>query len=256
VVAVVWVVVVFDTGCVVVVEVDVVVEVVVVVMVKVKPEREAVPTGVVTFTAPLVPLATIAVICVPELTVKLCAAVPPKDTAVAPVKLVPVITTDVPVPPDVGVKEVMVGEDVVVKVKLLLEVAVLLLTTVIAPVVPEPTIAVICAAELTVKLCAAVPPKDTAVAPVKLVPVITTDVPVPPDAGVKEVMVGVCAALPIVIELSAEVTPAIVSALGSITFTLVKPILAEPLTPVFAVKLIVARMPLVAAGALELPVRL
>jgi len=240
----------------VVVEVDVVVEVVVVVMVKVKPEREAVPPGVVTCTAPLVPLETIAVICVTELTVKLCAAVPPNDTAVAPVKLVPVITTDVPVPPDAGVKEVMVGEDIVIKVKLLLEVAVLPLTIVIAPVVPELTIAVICVAELTVKLCAVVPPKDTAVAPVKLVPVITTDVPVPPDTGVKELMVGVCAALPIVIEPSVEVTPVIVSALGSMIFTFVKPIVAEPLTPVFAVKLIVARMPLVVAGALELPVRL
>ena len=37
-----------------------------------------------------------AVICVAELTVKLEAAVPPKDTAVAPVKLVPVMMTDVP----------------------------------------------------------------------------------------------------------------------------------------------------------------
>ena len=35
-------------------------------------------------------------ICVAELTVKLVAAVPPKDTAVAPVKLVPVMTTEVP----------------------------------------------------------------------------------------------------------------------------------------------------------------
>ena len=89
-----------------------------------------------------------------------------------------------------GVKEVIVGEDAVEKVKLLLEVAVLPFTTIIAPGAPEPTIAVICVAELTVKLWAGVPPTATAVAPVKFVPVITTDVPVPPVAGVKEVIVG------------------------------------------------------------------
>ena len=36
-------------------------------------------------------------------------ATPPKLTAVAPVKLVPVMVTDVPVAPLVGVKEEMVG---------------------------------------------------------------------------------------------------------------------------------------------------
>lgn len=37
-------------------------------------------------------------------------AVPPKLTAVAPVKLVPVMVTIVPVAPLVGVKDVMVGK--------------------------------------------------------------------------------------------------------------------------------------------------
>ena len=37
------------------------------------------------------------------------AAVPPKLTAVAPVKLVPVMVTVVPLPAEVGVKEVRVG---------------------------------------------------------------------------------------------------------------------------------------------------
>ena len=37
------------------------------------------------------------------------AAVSPKLTAVAPVKLVPVMVTVTPLPTDVGVKEVMVG---------------------------------------------------------------------------------------------------------------------------------------------------
>ncbi len=35
---------------------------------------------------------------------------PPNVTAVAPVKLVPVMVTDVPVPPEVGENEDVVGE--------------------------------------------------------------------------------------------------------------------------------------------------
>jgi len=51
------------------------------------------------------------VIEVPLFTVKLTAAVPPKDTAVAPVRSVPVIVTDVPprVEPDTGDNDVKVG---------------------------------------------------------------------------------------------------------------------------------------------------
>ena len=63
------------------------------------------PPTVVTLTptAP-VPAAVTAVIWVAELTVKLVAAVAPNFTAVAPVKLVPVMTTLVPPAsgPDVG----------------------------------------------------------------------------------------------------------------------------------------------------------
>jgi hypothetical protein len=53
----------------------------------------------------------VAVICVAEFTVKLAAAVPPNATAVAPVKFVPVITTDVPPAngPEVGDTEVTEG---------------------------------------------------------------------------------------------------------------------------------------------------
>ena len=43
------------------------------------------------------------------MTVKLMAGAPPKVTAVAPVKLVPLMVTTVPVPPLLGVKEVIVG---------------------------------------------------------------------------------------------------------------------------------------------------
>jgi hypothetical protein len=69
---------------------------------------EAIPDGDDTNTFPVPPFATVAVICVDEFTVNELAAVPPNDTAVAPVKLVPVIVTIVPINPDVGLKEVMV----------------------------------------------------------------------------------------------------------------------------------------------------
>ncbi len=69
----------------------------------------AVPPGVVTVTLPVDPLPTMAVIWVVEFTVKPNAAVPPNFTALAPVKLVPKTVTVVPVPPDVGLKYVMVG---------------------------------------------------------------------------------------------------------------------------------------------------
>ncbi len=52
---------------------------------------------------------TVAAMVVALITVKVSAAVPPKVTAVAPVKLVPVMVTTVPVPPLVGVNDVMVG---------------------------------------------------------------------------------------------------------------------------------------------------
>jgi hypothetical protein len=54
----------------------------------------------------------VAVICVPELTVKVVAAVAPNLTAVAPVKLVPVIVTELApaTGPAVGLTEVTAGE--------------------------------------------------------------------------------------------------------------------------------------------------
>ena len=70
---------------------------------------EAVVT--VTLTVPAASAGSTAVICVAELTVKLVAAVLPNFTAVAPVKLVPVMTTVVPpaVGPVLGLTAVTVG---------------------------------------------------------------------------------------------------------------------------------------------------
>jgi hypothetical protein len=156
--------------------------------VNVNPARVAVPPGVTILTLPVAPAPTTAVMLVAELTVKEVAAVPPKLTAVAPVKLVPVTVTEVAVPPLVGVKEVMVGAGIKVKPA---SVAVPPgVVTFKSPEEPVPTIAVILVAELTVKEVAATPPKLTAVVPVKLVPVTVTDVAVPPVVGVKEMIVG------------------------------------------------------------------
>jgi hypothetical protein len=52
--------------------------------------------------------------------------------------------------------------------------------TLICPVAPLPTIAVILVFELTLKDDAGTPPKFTAVTPIKLVPVIVIAVPVEP----------------------------------------------------------------------------
>ncbi|MEY9227935.1 hypothetical protein ABIF78_000258 [Bradyrhizobium japonicum] len=71
-----------------------------------------VPPDVVTLTSTVpVPGGDVAVIWVAELTVKPVAAVAPNVTAVAPVKLVPVIVTTVPPPagPDVGESDVTAG---------------------------------------------------------------------------------------------------------------------------------------------------
>ena len=71
-----------------------------------------VPPAVVTLMSTVpVPAGAVAVIVVVELKVKLVAAVAPNVTAVAPVKLVPVMVTVVPPAwgPDVGEIEVTVG---------------------------------------------------------------------------------------------------------------------------------------------------
>jgi len=59
--------------------------------------------------------------------------------------------------------------------------------------VPAATTAVMLVAETTLNEVAAVPPKLTAVAPVKLVPVIVTVAPVAAVVGAKLVIVGACA---------------------------------------------------------------
>jgi hypothetical protein len=152
-------------------------------------EELAVPPGVVIDITPVVPLATTAIMLVALTTVKEVAAVPPKLTAVAPVKSVPVMVTVAPLAADDGVNELMLGAGI--KVKLLEELAVPPGVVIdITPVVPLATTAVMLVALTTVNEVAAVPPKLTAVAPVKSVPVMVTVAPTPADDGVNEPILG------------------------------------------------------------------
>src|SRR5437867_234904 len=95
-------------------------EVIVGAVVTVKSEAlVAVPPGVVTVIFPVTaPLGTVAVTRVPApFTENVVAATPPNFTEVAPPKFVPLIVTEVPTGPLVGVKDVIVGVAEVVTVK-------------------------------------------------------------------------------------------------------------------------------------------
>jgi hypothetical protein len=141
----------------------------------------AVPSSVVTTMGPVIAPAGTVVVTVPELLTVNVAALPPNETAVAPVKFVPVIVTPVPTAPITGAKEVRAG--VTVK-RVVVTIAPLPgVVTVMGPVVaPAGTVVVIVPEGLTVKV-AATPLNETAVAPVKAVPVIVTPVPTGPKIG-------------------------------------------------------------------------
>jgi len=132
-----------------------------------------------------------------------------KATAVAPVRFVPVIVTDVPTWPELGLKLLIVGPGTV---KLPVEVAVPLgVVTLILPVIaPFGTAAVIWVGLFTVK-DAAVPLNATAVAPVRFVPLIVTDVPACPLVGVKLEMVGADAEVTVNVVAELAVPPAVVT---------------------------------------------
>jgi hypothetical protein len=72
---------------------------------KVNPTSESFPVGVKTFTFPLAPEPTTAVIEVEDSTLKLLAGTPPKVTEKAPPKFKPVIFTVLPVPAIVGAND-------------------------------------------------------------------------------------------------------------------------------------------------------
>jgi hypothetical protein len=101
-----------------------------------------------------------------------------------------VITTEVPTGPLAGLKLDIVGGAFTAKV--LDEVAVppAVVTLILPLLEPLATTAVICVALITEKLEAAFPPNVSAVAPVRFVPVMVTEVPEAPEAGLKLAMVG------------------------------------------------------------------
>src|SRR5664279_5434809 len=102
----------------------------------------------VTVTAPM-PAGLTAVICVAEFTTKLAAGVLPNFTAVAPVKLVPVMTTLVPPlsGPDVGARPLIVGAGRKVKVPADVPVPLDVVTVTVTAPVRAGLTAVICVAE-------------------------------------------------------------------------------------------------------------
>ena len=138
----------------------------------------AVPSSVVTVMGPLGAPTGTAVVTVPELLTVNVAGCPLNETAVAPVKFVPVIVTPVPAGPVAGAKELMAG--VIVK-RVVVTKGPPGVVMVMGPVVaPVGTVVVIVPEASTVK-AAATPLNETAVAPVK--PVIVTPVPEGPKIG-------------------------------------------------------------------------
>ena len=101
----------------------------------------AVPPGVVTLMVPVVaPAGTVACIEVAELTAKL-ALTPLKAIRVAPVKLVPLMVTLVPTGPLAGVKPVIDGGLITVKLPALVAVPPGVVTLIVPVVVLEGTVA-------------------------------------------------------------------------------------------------------------------
>src|SRR5213595_831347 len=124
-----------------------------------------------------------------EFTVNELAEVPLNFTAVAPVKPEPLRVTLVPTGPLVGVKELMLGATVTVKLVELVAVPPGVVTLIAPVVAPLGTAVVICVSVATVKV-AAVPLNVTLLAPVKPEPLIVTLVPTGPLVGAKELITG------------------------------------------------------------------
>jgi hypothetical protein len=153
-------------------------------------ELVVVPPGVVTAMAPVTaPFGTKASTCVSLMTWKLVAATPPKVTPVVPVKEFPVIETEVPLGPLVGVKLVMAGATT--KFEGLLATPPAVVIVIFWPVLaPAGTVAVTCVSDLMVNP-AVLPPMVTFEVWVRLTPLIVINVPTLPLLGVKLVICGV-----------------------------------------------------------------
>jgi len=152
----------------------------------------AVPFGVavlVTVIAPVpAPAGIVAFSFVDETRVTLVAATPLKLTLEPLSKPTPVIVTTFPAGADlVGVK--LVSDSVGVNLEVLVTLLIGVVTVIVAALAPLGTVASICVAESTVKLAVS-EPNFTLVAAPSAVPVIVTELPVMPEAGVKRVIFG------------------------------------------------------------------
>ena len=158
-------------------------------------ELVAVPLGVVTRILPSVaPDGTVAVILVEEFTVNEAETLL-NVTLLTLTKFDPLIVTEVPTGPDPGENELIVGAGGEVTSKLLELVAVPpgVVTRIFPSVVPDGTVAVILVDEFTVKDADTLLNETADVLkslPLKLVPLMMTEVPIGPEDGEKEPIVG------------------------------------------------------------------
>jgi len=178
-----------------------------------------VPPAVVTEILPAaVPAGTTKLSDPADTTVKLLRLIVPSLTAVAPPRFVPTTVTTVPAGPLVGEKLLMAGTTAVlptVNLELLVAVPPAVVTAIFPVFAPVGIPKTIFVEEITVKV-AVVPLNFTAVAPSKLAPVSVTEVPTPPEVGVKLEMLGTAStvkAVPVV-----AVPPAVV--------TVIRPVVA------------------------------
>jgi hypothetical protein len=151
----------------------------------------AVPAAFVTSMGPVVaPAGTVHVITPSEATVKALAGVPLKRSAVAPVKPEPESSTGVPEGPSSGSKEAMEGGTITTNSAAALDVPAAFVNSITPVDAPAGTVAVITLSEETVNRLAGVPPKLTSVTPVKPEPRSSTEAPIGPSVGSKEVIEG------------------------------------------------------------------
>jgi len=172
----------------------------------------AMPLGVTTAIGPLVaPAGTVVVICV-ELTTLKAASASPKVTALAPKRPLPVSVTIVPARPEAGARCVMLGAGMTLKLAALVAVPPGVVTATGPLVAPVGTVVVIRLEPTTVNSAASTPLKATVVAPVKPLPVSVTLVPADPEAGEKNVTLGVGMTLKLAALVA--VPPGVVTATG------------------------------------------
>ena len=152
---------------------------------------ETVPIGAVVLVTVMRPVVavdgTVAFIFVADTNVTALAAIPWNFTVEPLVNPIPLIVTTVPEGPLLGLTAVI--DSVGVKLAELVAVATAVVTEILPAVAPFGTVAVILIPDATVNT-AAVFPNFTMLAPLRLVPLIVTVLPVMPDAGVNELIVG------------------------------------------------------------------